>query len=423
MLISFGLNEDGQCGSKGRTSEIDIYEKKGSPQSPLSPVRKKLLSSLAKQGSVPSPLHFPGRPRIIAVAAGSRHSMALTDHGDVYTWGWGLLGQLGLGHNRTIFSPSLIETLPTRIVGISAGGMHSAVVDCNGECYTWGSSQYGQLGQGEAAVSESYRNAPAKVCPPEGQTAFVIKSVVCGGMHTAAVDEDGAVFCWGRADAGQTGLKNWLFNFFSGLVIPHRVSSITEPALSVACGAFHTIVIAQSGRVYAFGKEDFGVLGTANHESGSIPTCMESIRDKRVVGGACGGWHTLLWTDEGELYACGKGEFGRLGIGQEESKIEPTRVHMGEGVRVVQASAGGSHSLAVGADGTVFSFGRSGDGRLGIDNATERVTIPTSVDRKYIGYPGVVVQVCAGGSHSFVLTTDTLPEDNETWTPSPPPLP
>jgi alpha-tubulin suppressor-like RCC1 family protein len=425
MLISFGLNEDGQCGSKRRTSEMETYEKKGSPQSPMSPVRRKMLSTLAKQGAVPSPLQFPNRIRIKRVAAGSRHSMALTDDGQIFTWGWGLLGQLGLGHNRTIFHPTVVEGLPAPAVDLSAGGMHSAIVDRNGECYTWGSAQYGQLGQGDAAVQESYRCRPEKVFPAAGEATFVVKSVACGGMHTAAVDEDGNVYCWGRADAGQTGLKVWLYNFFSGLIIPHKVSNIQEPAASVACGAFHTIVVAQSGKVYAFGKEDFGILGTGNHDSGSVPTLIESISHKTVIGASCGGWHTLLWTDEGELFACGKGEFGRLGTGKEESRIEPTLVDFNADIKVRSASAGGSHSLAIGSDGNVYAFGRSGDGRLGIDNVTgERVVTPASIDRKYIGYPGEVAQVCTGGSHSLVLTTScVIPEDNEENDEIPPPPP
>ena len=422
MLVSFGLNEDGQCGSKRRTSEMENYERKGSPQSPLSPVRRKMLNTLAKQGSVPSPLLFPGRVRIKSVAGGSRHSIALAENGQVYAWGWGLLGQLGLGHNKTVFSPTMVEGLPAPVTQIAAGGMHTAVVDRNGDCYTWGSSQYGQLGQGQDAVSDSFRCRPGKVSPPEEGGSLMIKSVSCGGMHTAAVDDEGNVYCWGRADAGQTGLRNWLFNFFSGLVVPHKVSALTEPAAAVICGSFHTIVIMESGKVFAFGKEDFGVLGTGNRDSGSVPTVLESISDKRVIGGACGGWHTLLWTDKGELYACGKGEFGRLGIGGEESRIEPTLVEVGEGVKIVSACAGGSHSLALTDTGDVLAFGRSGDGRLGIDNITgERLGTPKCIDRKYIGYPGVVAQVCAGGSHSFVLTSEVIPEGDDDVPPPPPP--
>lgn len=368
-----------------------------------------MMSSMVKQGSVPTVLSFPVLCRIKSVAAGSRHSLALSEDGRVFAWGWGLLGQLGLGHNKNIHNPVQIPGFSEPVVSVSAGGMHSACIDELGQCYTWGSAQYGQLGQGEMAVEDSIRNAPGKVTAPDCVDRFVLKRVACGGMHTAAIDDDGAVWCWGRADSGQAGCGQWLFNFFSGLVVPHRVTAVTEPATAVACGGFHTVVVTEAGRVFSFGKEDFGMLGTGNGGDGGKPKIIEAIRDKRVVGVACGGWHTLLWTDEGEMFACGKGEYGRLGLGHEESRTEPTKVDLGEDVRVVAASAGGSHSMILTSAGVVYAVGRTDDGRLGVDGVSgDRLCTPARIDGKFIAphfENPKVTQVCTGGSHSFVLTS------------------
>ncbi len=68
IVLTFGSNEDGQCGVK-RTNQV----------------------------SVPFPLliQFPDRISIKAISAGSRHSLALSSNGQVFSWGWGMLGQLG----------------------------------------------------------------------------------------------------------------------------------------------------------------------------------------------------------------------------------------------------------------------------------------------------------------------------------------
>jgi alpha-tubulin suppressor-like RCC1 family protein len=387
----------------------------------MSPIRVKLEESLAKQGKILSLVQVPPRVKVIAVTAGSRHSLALTDDGNVFSWGWGLLGQLGLGETQSVLNPTLIRTLTRPVVAISAGGMHSACIDSSNECYSWGSSRSGQLGQGEEVVKAATKTTPGKVIKEDG-TPLLVSTISCGGMHTAAVSTDGEVWCWGRADSGQAGSGHWIFNFFSGIVHPHRVegvSTVDDPARLAVCGAFHTVVVTTRGRVITFGKEDFGMLGTANG-SGSCPTTIESLSNQVVVGASCGGWHTLLWTESGELFVCGKGEYGRLGLGHEESRTEPTRVTIpfsSPETRVMSAAAGGSHSLVLDSSGVVWAVGRTDDGRLGIPipvagegKKSDRMPHWSPVSWEQCVGPdraavdnARIVQVVAGGSHSFLL--------------------
>lgn len=307
--------------------------------------------------------------------------------------------------------------------------MHSACIDINNECYSWGSSQYGQLGLGDEIVKESKLNIPNKIKKDDG-SQFLIKTISCGGMHTAAVDLNGKVWCWGRADSGQAGSGHWIYNFFSGIVYPHHVSDLPndDPASQAICGAFHTVVILRSGRVITFGKEDFGMLGTGNG-NGSIPTLIDTLLHEVVIGASCGGWHTLLWTESGNLYACGKGEYGRLGLGHESSCTEPIRVilpfqkssssssdlNLDSNIKVVSAAAGGSHSMVLDSTGVVWAVGRTDDGRLGFaplprrdeNSKTDRLCVWTKVDlTRTINNDRYVTQIAAGGSHSFILLSD-----------------
>lgn len=194
---------------------------------------------------------FPYVVEIVQVAAGSRHSIALSAAGEVFTWGWGKVsrlcvrawsfvflspsphaapslfiyshvvccsllsalslvvcntqqGQLGQPHRNTVLRPMRVDALQNvPIVQISAGGIHSAAVARTGELYTWGENSYGQLGResgdtlGPGLVTIHAEDGSAK--------PFLAVSVACGGMHTAALQEDGSVWCWGRSDSGQVG--------------------------------------------------------------------------------------------------------------------------------------------------------------------------------------------------------------------------
>ena len=305
---------------------------------------------------------------------------------------------------------------PLFVTTIAAGGMHSACLTSEGECYTWGSTEYGQLGLGEDIVKEKTCNEPQRVMmKEEGQDVpFLASSISLGGMHSAAIDKNDRLWCWGRADSGQTGQKEWIFSFFSGLVVPHLVTQIEEKVLMVSCGGFHTAAVTTNGKVYTMGKEDFGMLGTTvGSETTSDVNLVGSLVDKNIVGVSCGGWHTLMWSDEGELFACGKGEYGRLGLGHEASVCEPALVHIGENVKVKSASAGGSHSLILTKCG-VYSTGRTGEGRLALNGVlSDRVLAPVEVElfHDHIIREGEAefIQVSAGGSHSFIIKKGITP--------------
>ena len=353
------------------------------------------------------------------VSAGSRHTLALSEHGEVFSWGWGQQGQLGHGQYSSLLRPTRISSFASsKIVYISAGGIHSACIDENGSCYTWGSSSYGQLGLGEKAVQLN------SVCIPEiigftcnGDAAVFVVQISCGGMHTAAVDVDGNIWCWGRADNGQTGTANWIYSYFPGIVKPCKVKGFSRNARRVSCGAFHTMILTTDGKVFSMGREDYGMLGIGSREDslsgGSMcPTLIERLSDKRVTDISCGGWHSILLTDSGDLYSCGKGEYGRLGVGDELSRDEPFLCECSKkmndcssAIGMKSVSAGGSHTIALSRDHKAYAVGRSGYGRLGVDRiSVDRMSSFTEMKNPIEEVMGSkIVAVNAGGAHSAII--------------------
>eukprot|EP01036_Dinobryon_divergens_P023166 gene23166-31486_t len=387
------MNEDGQCG-------VD-YEGGNS-------------------GNIYSPtiVSYFSLTRVIvtAVSTGSRHTLALSNDGDVYSWGWGHLGQLGHGDNLSVSHPRKIDSL-AKITSVSAGGMHCGCIDETFNCYTWGACNYGQLGIGETVINSEMVSVPTKVRSPlsdqnqiqsaDGGGYLLCSKISCGGMHTAAIALDGSVFCWGKADSGQTGFPDWYKTFFAGVYSPKKVYGFTGTAVDVACGGFHTLILTSNDTVFAMGKEDFGLLGTGNtahnmNIGAEIPTRLPTFDGIKIVHFSAGGWHSCFVKENGTLLTCGKGEYGRLGLGNERSKTEPSVVNPLDapsppispsispssiatsssssssslhGCPVRLVSAGGSHTLLCTIGDRIFSVGRM-----------------------------KVLQVCAGGSHSAVLS-------------------
>lgn len=99
---------------------------------------------------LPAPLrlNLPGA-RLVAVTAGSRHSLALDDTGKVWAWGDNSSGQLGLGHTRPVTGPTLVTGLPGRALLVAAGAQHSAALLAGGSVWVWGSNNRGQMASGK----------------------------------------------------------------------------------------------------------------------------------------------------------------------------------------------------------------------------------------------------------------------------------
>ena len=132
-----------------------------------------------------------------------------------------------------------------------------------------------------------------------------------------------------------------------------------------------------------------------------VPVPMIVSQEHTIVQLAAGAEHSLLVTAAGAVLSCGVGARGRLGHGDESSCKEPKAIVALKGQRMVQAAAGGAHSLMLTAGGAVWSCGDCSDGRLG--HGHNHLLVPTllaSLKRQRRR----VVQIAAGGRHSLMRT-------------------
>jgi alpha-tubulin suppressor-like RCC1 family protein len=144
---------------------------------------------------------FPGK--CYDFDCGSAHVLALYDDNDdgiyrLFAWGVNLQGQLGLGDDTDRNSPEEVTGFDASITDISCGSFHSVVLDKNGNVWTWGSNESGQLGDG----TTTDRNTPYKL----EKSSFGGQAVVdveAGGGVSFAITEDDRLWAWG--DKGTLG--------------------------------------------------------------------------------------------------------------------------------------------------------------------------------------------------------------------------
>jgi len=153
------------------------------------------------------------------VSCGKEHFMALTEDGDVFTWGCGSRGQLGHGGIDSVDYPRRVDALGgLRMKEICAGGWHSCAVSDCGDLYVWGWNQSGQLALPCRPISttstEEEEDYVSVECLPRlldsvapfSDEDVVVTSLGCGARHTAATLSDGSGWSWGWNGVGQLGV-------------------------------------------------------------------------------------------------------------------------------------------------------------------------------------------------------------------------
>eukprot|EP00965_Chrysotila_dentata_P011007 358093-Pleurochrysis_carterae.AAC.3 len=134
---------------------------------------------------------------ILNVAFGKQHFVACTTSGDVYTCGNGADGQLGSGSRSASAELRLVTQLAEKqIIQVACGDVHTLALSAAGDMFSWGGGFEGQLGLGKLEVTLT----PRYISKLQGTS---IMQIAAGARHSAALSQDGRIFCWGDNYCGQ----------------------------------------------------------------------------------------------------------------------------------------------------------------------------------------------------------------------------
>lgn len=380
-----------------------------------------------------SPVKAVGVTGAVRVTGGDFHSLAVTQNGRLWAWGYNTEGQVGNGDltpaNTGILTPVLLDA-PTGVAAVDAGGIHTVALTSTGEVWTWGSNQFGSCGNGgrrdvrlpvrppgvvgAVAVAASAQSTIMAARAPSPSAVHVqgggldtdaapriqlaisepLLAYDAGARHVVALDGERRVWVWGENDRGQLGRDGGAAQEPELLQLPPGPA---PDIAQVAAGDAFTLALRSDGVVLAWGDNTAGQLGIDSVDSRvSEPTIIAEL--SAIVMVAAGGAHALALDAEGVTWGWGNNREGQLGRTTPDTLRAPESVPALFGATAI--AAGGSHSLAIGPTGTLLSWGASRQAQLG-RNRIRADHLPRPVE-----LPISVAMVAAGGWHSLALGAD-----------------
>lgn len=196
------------------------------------------------------------------VSAGSSHTCAVDTQHQVWCWGEGTFGQVGLDPFASSASPTLVTTLEESVITLQAGWFHTCLLTESGRVECWGKNQDGQLGNA-AQISSAKPVSPVKMDAN-------VSLVASGGQMNCTVKTDQTTSCWGRNNYGQVGDQTSIDR-----LIPVPVKH-PAPLKQIAIGGSHACALSETGQVVCWGANDLGQLGL--YEINPIPTSTPTAR-------------------------------------------------------------------------------------------------------------------------------------------------
>ncbi|EFN79836.1 X-linked retinitis pigmentosa GTPase regulator [Harpegnathos saltator] len=318
---------------------------------------------------------FIRKDPVVAIVCGDEHSAVICQTGRLFVFGSNDWGQLGLGHKNHISKPSCVKRAQ--------------------KIFACGSNQEGQLGRESSAIGDS-SSSPILIYDC-GLAGSRILQVAAGSHHSMALTSDGGVIAWGSNLEGQLGLPG-----ISGLVNKPTKVPIPEPVKEISAGYYHSALLTESGLVYVCGESESGKLGIdVNFSTQVAPKQMQLPAPALHV--ACGGHHTLVLAENGNIYCSGSNASGQLGMGTNVSEVHTPKLLPRGALQseiIVKISCGESHSAILTESGKLFTCGDGRHGKLGLEeneNNVHEVTFAAKYQELFVS------NVSCGGCHTILV--------------------
>jgi alpha-tubulin suppressor-like RCC1 family protein len=284
----------------------------------------------------------------IAVSAGDAHTVALRADGTVWTFGYNEMGKLGNGTIALVKQPTQVGSDQDWST-IAIGNLFSFGLKSNGTLWAWGANPYGVQGVGSFSYSPVPRQVP-------GSNWIAVSG---GGDHSTALQNDGSLWVWGKYI-----YDNSIAGVFTNL--PTRMGTDSD-WVKVSAGWQHSLVMKANRSLWAWGRNVRGELGNG---------MMFDTQNSPVQVSGFGSWtnfsagyYASLGVRNSALYRWG-GEIGSGGIPNYSSPQQIGGDFTWRSVANAKSHISSSHALALKHDGTLWAWGSSFRGQLGINNSS-----------------------------------------------------
>ncbi len=281
--------------------------------------------------------------KIVSVAQGQSHFLALTKKGTLYAWGDNNEGECGTG-GTTWYQYNNPQEIMQDVVAIEAVDSTSMAITRNGDLYIWGNDNFGAAGNGEI------HKTPYKILEN-------VKDIDITTNYRLALLHSGEVYAWGGGSVGDGTDKK-----------RKKPVKILDDAIAISAGGKADFLsngiggtfgaaIKSDGSLYMWGGNNRGQLGDGTKQASFSPKkIMDNVRTVDT-----GYEHTLAITNDGSLYA-----WGRYNYGQLEDHLIPEKLLD----NAVSAIAGDHLSTALTADGNLYVWGTNDRNKINISTSS-----------------------------------------------------
>ena len=356
--------------------------------------------------------------RFSQVSSGRGHTLAIASDGNLYSWGSNDHGQLGDRTTTERHEPVPVKK-PQGVsqdftwVQASAGYLFSVALGSDGKLYSWGDNTYGQLGNN--TTTEHHTPEPVNM-PQNAPSGFTWKQEAVGSLHALGLGSDGNLYSWGSNDHNQLGDGTATERHAPVLVKMPKGASSGFIWKQMSGWGWHSLALGSDNWIYGWGANTRGEVGTGSITDNKItpvPIAWPQGAPSGFTWGQfqMGDYYSQAIGSDGNIYTWGYGGRGNVGNGLTADVYGPTRAHTPNGVLPnfswKQVSLLSVASLAIGSDGNLYSWGANDNGQLG-DNTTTQRNTPVKVAAPPDTPTGLTwVQASAGwDNNSFGLASD-----------------
>lgn len=276
------------------------------------------------------------------IKGGGGHVLVLNKTGHLFACGWNHKGQLGTGDQRDLSSFVQIQAkhFSNKTVSKIACGWDSSAAICDGTLYVWGSNAFGQLGFDKKTVPLT--STPIELKLPANEKVEDVcfglryicilstqKNVYLAGRvkfsdQCDIVEHNGVEFCKLKIDSkGLCSISsgsNHLIYCCGRRVVgigdnkyqQCEENHFSKEVVQIECGWTHNGVLTADGKVWLWGRNTYGQLGSSDTNS----TNLVELQPERIENICLGSEHGLALTEDGVVYTWGWNEHGNCGNGQ-----------------------------------------------------------------------------------------------------------
>jgi alpha-tubulin suppressor-like RCC1 family protein len=292
------------------------------------------------------------------------NALIINENDEIFAIGTNTTGIIGFGHNYPINDAIIVKQLCNKkIIGFDYGIEHMIAITEDNKIYIWGNNYFGQLGNG------TNDNCFEPQMPEKLMNERIV-DICCGDFHSLVLSECGRVYAWGDNRYGQIG--NECDNKCQS--IPIKIETLVKvKIISISCGQYHSMALSDKGCVYSWGNNSFGQLGFTNIIGSNTPKLIELFDETNqkifIEKISCGPFNSLLLSRERNIYGFGSNNFGQLGNNNMENHFRPTKIFVQKIFTEIASHKDCDISAALSIDGVFYIWGNYGN---------ETITTPKS---------------------------------------------